>query len=101
MLFLLECSSFLLLLVRHLLLVAMHLFLLASCLFFKEAFLFLVSGGKDDGFSSSSERKVQGCLFFLGLNQQVSIVPSSFLLLVVRPGATSSVLATSCDALCS
>ena len=29
------------------------------------------------------------------------IVPSSFLLLVVRPGAPSSVLAPSSDALCS
>ena len=29
------------------------------------------------------------------------VAPSSFLLLVVRPGATSSVLAPSSDALCS
>ena len=30
-----------------------------------------------------------------------ALVPSSFLLVVVRPGATSSVLAPSSDALCS
>ena len=37
----------------------------------------------------------------LGLLLAIALVPSGFLLLVVRPGATSSVLAPSSDALCS